>query len=54
MTCLDMFFIDINKIADCKMDCIGCKRTDCEDDRRRPGREPIPIKELFGGLYEQS
>lgn len=54
MTCLEIFVTDINKLITSELDCIGCKRTDCPDDRRLPGREPIPVKELLGGLYEQS
>ena len=34
MTCLDMFFADIDTIIDCEVDCIGCIRTDCPEDRR--------------------
>ena len=34
MTCLDMLFADIDTIIDCEVDCIGCIRTDCPNDRR--------------------
>ncbi len=34
MTCLDMIFADIDTIIDCEVDCIGCIRTDCLDDKR--------------------
>lgn len=34
MTCLDMIFADIDTIIDCEVDCIGCIRTDCPNDKR--------------------
>lgn len=34
MTCLDMIFADIDTLIDCEVDCIGCIRTDCPEDRR--------------------
>ena len=34
MTCSDMILADIDTIIDCEIDCIGCIRTDCPDDRR--------------------
>lgn len=40
MTCLDMLFMSLDEVIDCEIDCIGCMRTDCEDDRRnRRGNE---------------
>ena len=37
MTCLDVLLSDIDTIIDCKVDCIGCKKTDCPDDKRKRG-----------------
>lgn len=34
MTCFDMLFADIDTIIDCEVDCIGCIRTDCPNDRQ--------------------
>lgn len=31
---MDMLFADIDTVIDSEVDCIGCTRTDCPDDKR--------------------
>ena len=34
MTCLEMLFADIDTVIDCEVDCIGCIKTTCPNDKR--------------------
>jgi hypothetical protein len=33
-----MLFADLDTIIDCEVDCVGCKMTDCPDDKRAENR----------------
>lgn len=35
MNCYDLLFADIDTQIDCEVDCAGCPRTDCDEDKRK-------------------